>query len=150
MARRQLIEYPAIHDPRLRFRGRHATGQCRCGTGFDCAAEKTSRTRNAIASQRGSVSGVGQESGIGYRQGPGTAIIPIICGHSLKALRLSEALFNHGINAQPILYPAVPEKETRVRIFMTATHTDSQIRESVETIARVWEEIESGKLMLPV
>ena len=59
----------------------------------------------------------------------------------MKALRLSEALYNNGINAQPILYPAVPEKETRVRIFMTASHTEEQIRSSVEIIAQQWQKI---------
>ena len=82
-----------------------------------------------------------KEAGLDTGMAQGTAIIPIITGHSLKALRLSEALFNHGINAQPILYPAVPEKETRVRIFMTAAHSEKQIRDSVEILAREWERI---------
>ena len=74
----------------------------------------------------------------------GTAIIPVMTGHSMKALRLSESLFNDGINAQPILYPAVPEKETRVRIFMTAAHTESQIRDSVKRIAEHWHRIQAS------
>ena len=82
-----------------------------------------------------------KEAGLDTGMAQGTAIIPIITGHSLKALRLSEALYDHGINAQPILYPAVPEKETRVRIFMTAAHTEKQIRDSVEILAREWEKI---------
>lgn len=82
-----------------------------------------------------------KEAGLDTGMAQGTAIIPIITGHSLKALRLSEALFDHGINAQPILYPAVPEKETRVRIFMTAAHSEKQIRDSVEILAREWERI---------
>ncbi len=91
-----------------------------------------------------------KEAGLNTGKAQGTAIIPIITGDSMKTLRLSEGLFNNGINAQPILYPAVPEKETRVRIFMTASHNELQIRESVEIIARVWEEIESGNLPVPV
>ncbi len=82
-----------------------------------------------------------KNAGLDTGMAQGTAIIPIICGHSLKALRLSEALFNNGINAQPILYPAVPEKETRVRIFMTAIHSEKQIRDSVQILAREWEKI---------
>ena len=80
----------------------------------------------------------GLDTGIAHA---GTPIIPIITGASMKALRLSEALYNNGINAQPILYPAVPEKETRVRIFMTASHTEEQIRSSVEIIAQQWQKI---------
>ena len=80
----------------------------------------------------------------------GTAIVPIITGDddqdeaNRKALQLSESLFNNGINAQPILYPAVDKEGTRIRIFMTAIHTEKQIRESVEVIAREWKKIESG------
>ena len=83
----------------------------------------------------------GLDTGIAHA---GTPIIPIITGASMKALRLSESLYEHGINAQPILYPAVPEKETRVRIFMTASHTEDQIRKSVEIIAEQWQRIVSG------
>ena len=83
----------------------------------------------------------GLDTGIAHA---GTPIIPIITGASMKALRLSESLYEHGINAQPILYPAVPEKETRVRIFMTASHTEEQIRNSVEIIAEQWQRIVSG------
>lgn len=83
-----------------------------------------------------------REAGIDTGMAQGTAIIPIMTGHSMKALRLSEALFNEGVNAQPILYPAVPEKETRVRIFMTAAHSEQQIRKSVALIAREWKKIQ--------
>lgn len=82
-----------------------------------------------------------KKAGLDTGMAQGTAIIPILTGHSMKALKLSEALFNNGINAQPIMYPAVPEKETRVRIFMTAVHSEAQIRESVEIIAREWAKI---------
>lgn len=63
-------------------------------------------------------------------------IIPIIVGDSMKALRLSEALFNSGINAQPILHPAVEEARARVRFFMTAAHTETQIRETIDVLKR--------------
>ncbi len=82
-----------------------------------------------------------QEAGLDTGMAQGTPIIPIITGDSLKALRLSEALHKAGINAQPILYPAVPESETRVRIFMTAIHTERQIRFAVEKLTDAWEEI---------
>ena len=82
-----------------------------------------------------------QEAGIDTGMALGTPIIPIICGHNSRALLLSEALYNAGINAQPILYPAVPQEETRVRIFMTASHTEEQIRHSVEVLAKAWNEV---------
>jgi 8-amino-7-oxononanoate synthase len=63
-------------------------------------------------------------------------IIPVIVGDSVKALRISEQLFLHGINAQPILYPAVEEARARVRFFITAAHTDEQIRHTVDVLSK--------------
>ena len=77
-------------------------------------------------------------------------IIPIITRSSNKALQLSELLFNDGINAQPILYPAVPENETRVRIFMTSLHSKEQIRRSVDSIAKHWQQISGAPKAMPV
>jgi 7-keto-8-aminopelargonate synthetase-like enzyme len=36
---------------------------------------------------------------------------------------------------QPILYPAVEETAARLRFFVTATHTEQQIRETIEVLA---------------
>lgn len=72
---------------------------------------------------------------------PGTPIVPIITGDSILALKLAEALYENGINAQPILYPAVPEKETRIRIFMTALHTEEQITRSIQVLNEQWQKI---------
>ena len=82
-----------------------------------------------------------KDAGIDTGMALGTPIIPIICRSNARALLLSEALYNEGINAQPILYPAVPQEETRVRIFMTASHTEEQIRRSVELLAKHWHRI---------
>lgn len=65
----------------------------------------------------------------------GAAIIPIITGSSIRAARLSQTLFQRGINVQPILYPAVPERAARLRFFLTATHTEQQIRDTVRILA---------------
>lgn len=84
-----------------------------------------------------------KEAGLDTGMAQGTPIIPIITGDSIRALKLSEAMYDAGINAQPILYPAVPEKETRVRIFMTAAHSEEQIRHSVKALAAAWEQIKN-------
>jgi 8-amino-7-oxononanoate synthase len=60
----------------------------------------------------------------------GAAIIPVITGSSIAAARLSKALFDRGVNVQPILYPAVPERAARLRFFLTAQHTEAQIRDA--------------------
>ncbi len=65
----------------------------------------------------------------------GLAIIPAIVGSSVKTVKLSTALFNHGINVQPILYPAVPEKSARLRFFMSCYHTEEQIIHTLKLLA---------------
>lgn len=64
-----------------------------------------------------------------------TAVVPVITGNSEYALKLSQALFQRGINVQPILYPAVEESAARLRFFITSTHTEAQIRETVAAVA---------------
>lgn len=79
-----------------------------------------------------------REAGIDTATSTGYAVVPAITGSSLKAARISNALFERGINAQPILYPAVPEKAARVRFFLSCTHTEEQI---IHTIAVLRDEL---------
>jgi len=65
----------------------------------------------------------------------GLAVIPVITGSSLRAAKLSETLFQRGINVQPILFPAVPEKSARLRFFISCEHTQAQIHRTVDTLA---------------
>jgi 8-amino-7-oxononanoate synthase/acyl carrier protein len=64
-----------------------------------------------------------------------TPVIPVITGNSLLALLLSRALFERGINVQPILYPAVEEEKARLRFFLTSVHSETQIRDTVQAVA---------------
>ncbi len=77
-----------------------------------------------------------RSAGIDTGTSTGLAVIPAITGSSLKAARLSNALFEQGINVQPILYPAVPEKSARLRFFLSCQHTDEQIDHTVELLTR--------------
>ena len=86
-----------------------------------------------------------REVGLNTGTSQNSPIIPVITGSSLMALRLSEALYHNGINAQPILHPAVEEDQTRVRFFMTSSHTPEQVKFTVETIAREWAGLNSRR-----
>ncbi|HDS1734774.1 MULTISPECIES: aminotransferase class I/II-fold pyridoxal phosphate-dependent enzyme [Pseudomonas] len=77
-----------------------------------------------------------REAGLDTATSTGLAVIPVITGSSFKAGRLSSALFERGINAQPILYPAVPEQAARVRFFVSCEHTEEQIRHAVAVVAQ--------------
>jgi 7-keto-8-aminopelargonate synthetase-like enzyme len=75
------------------------------------------------------------EAGLDTGASGGTPIIPVITRNSVHALLLSHRLFERGINVQPILYPAVEESAARLRFFITCTHTEDQIRETVRAAA---------------
>ena len=68
-------------------------------------------------------------------------IVPVILGDSVHCLQLSQAMFDRGINVQPILYPAVEERAARLRFFITASHTEEQIRHSIDVVAEEVERI---------
>jgi 7-keto-8-aminopelargonate synthetase-like enzyme len=76
-----------------------------------------------------------QARGLNTGYSDNTPVIPVITGNSLHALMLSRALFQRGINVQPILYPAVEEEKARLRFFITSRHTEAQIRETVDAVA---------------
>jgi 8-amino-7-oxononanoate synthase len=75
-----------------------------------------------------------REAGIDTGDSEGTPVIPCIVGSSATALKLSNALLGRGINANPIIYPAVPEDKARLRFFVTSCHSDEQIRYTVKAI----------------
>ncbi|WP_338878800.1 aminotransferase class I/II-fold pyridoxal phosphate-dependent enzyme [Achromobacter veterisilvae] len=80
-----------------------------------------------------------RRAGIDTGTSAGLAIVPAIVGNSIRAARLSAALFARGINAQPILYPAVPEQSARLRFFLCSEHSEADVARAVDALA---EEIE--------
>jgi 8-amino-7-oxononanoate synthase len=66
-----------------------------------------------------------------------TPVIPVIVGSSSRAILVSQMLLERGINARPILYPAVRESAARVRFFITSEHSEEQIVQAVEAVAEV-------------
>ncbi len=66
-----------------------------------------------------------------------TPVIPVILGSSQRALAASQQLLERGINARPILYPAVRESAARVRFFVTSEHSEEQIVAAVEAVAEL-------------
>ena len=71
-----------------------------------------------------------REAGLDVGTSVGLAVIPIIVGSSRKAISLSNQLFEAGINVQPIIHPAVEEKAARLRFFISAMHSEAEIRQT--------------------
>jgi len=82
-----------------------------------------------------------KQSGLNTGMSHDSPVVPIILGSSIDSLKLSQGLREHGINVQPILYPAVEESAARLRFFVTTSHTEKQIRKTVESMAGVLKEI---------
>ncbi len=74
----------------------------------------------------------------GLDTGPaaGTGVVPIILGNSKLCLLLGQQLANAGINVHPIMHPAVPEAESRLRFFITSNLTEDEVIYTVDTLAQ--------------
>ncbi len=75
--------------------------------------------------------------GLDIGRSMGYAVAPIMIGSSTKATKLSNRLFEEGINVQPIIYPAVEESAARLRFFLSALHTEEQIDYTVKQLAKL-------------
>lgn len=73
-----------------------------------------------------------RKKGLDTGNGCGTAVCPIVVGDSIPSVILSQKLFHAGINVQPVLYPAVPAKSSRLRFFLTAMHTDDEMKTAID------------------
>lgn len=89
-----------------------------------------------------------QAAGLNTGGSIGAAIVPVILGSSIRAARVADLLFRRGINVQPILHPAVPERSARLRFFLSSLHTEAQIRRAVAETAQAIDEVERMKLDL--
>ncbi|MCE6076235.1 aminotransferase class I/II-fold pyridoxal phosphate-dependent enzyme [Agrobacterium vitis] len=73
----------------------------------------------------------------------GFSVVPVIVADSVRAVQLSNELFEAGINALPIIYPAVPEGLARLRFFITSAHTPEQITRSVDKAAEILDRLKA-------
>ena len=53
---------------------------------------------------------------------------------SVAAARMAAALFDAGVNVQPILFHVVPERSARLRFFLSSEHTAEEIERSVAAL----------------
>ncbi|MCR4667397.1 MAG: aminotransferase class I/II-fold pyridoxal phosphate-dependent enzyme [Desulfovibrio sp.] len=64
----------------------------------------------------------------------GYAVIPVIIGNSMVTGFLSQLLFKRGIYVMPISFPAVKEGTARLRFFISAAHTEEQVRTTLDAV----------------
>ena len=71
------------------------------------------------------------------RTGSITAIQPLVLGDARRAVDASEGLLRHGLAVPAIRPPTVPEGASRLRISLSAAHTDADIRALATALAEV-------------
>lgn len=106
--------------------------------------ERVARLRNNSKRFFETARGLGLDTG----SCEGHAVIPVVVHSSITAVALSQRLFERGINVQPIIHPAVPERSARLRFFLTSEHSEAQIDQTCAAIAEEAEIIGDGTSLL--
>ena len=66
-----------------------------------------------------------------------TPIIPIILGEERRAVAASQSLLDQGLLVPAIRPPSVPAGSSRLRVALSAIHTDEQITDLAAALARL-------------
>ena len=90
----------------------------------------------ALAQQRGLRTGTSNNS----------PVVPVILGNSLHCLELAKAMSARGVNVNTIVHPAVEENAARLRYFITACHTEQQLRYTIDAMVEELEKIDPRHL----
>lgn len=75
-----------------------------------------------------------KEAGLDTGMSASSPIVPVIIGNSMKTLMIAERMLAQGVNVRPIIFPAVEDKLSRLRFFITSCHSDDQIRHTVKAL----------------
>ena len=79
---------------------------------------------------------------LGFDIGPTeTPIVPVLIGPLEKTFVFWRKLFDAGVFTNPVVPPAVPPSQCRLRTSLMATHTSEQIDRAIETFARLGKEL---------
>ncbi|WP_428938191.1 glycine C-acetyltransferase [Fontivita pretiosa] len=74
----------------------------------------------------------------GFQLRPGThPIVPIMLGQARLAVEFARRLLDEGIYVIGFSYPVVPEGQARIRVQLSAAHTDEQIDRAIAAFTRV-------------
>jgi glycine C-acetyltransferase len=63
-----------------------------------------------------------------------TAIFPIILGDDLKVMEICRELHDEGVYVNPVHYPAVPKRLSRVRISLMSAHTREHLDKTLNLL----------------
>jgi glycine C-acetyltransferase len=66
-----------------------------------------------------------------------TPIAPIMLGDARLAVELARAMLDEGVYVIGFAYPVVPKGAARIRVQLSAAHTDEEIDRAVAAFTRV-------------
>ena len=98
--------------------------------------ERVARLHQNVATMRSGLRSLGYK----VLESP-TAILPIIVGETATAIRLSERLLTMGVFVVGFGFPVVPEGAARLRVQMSAAHTDEHISKALDAFGKLKAEI---------
>ena len=64
-------------------------------------------------------------------------IVPIMLYDAHLAQQLSKELLNYGIYVIGFFFPVVPKGQARIRVQLSASHTDNQIQHALDAFKKV-------------
>jgi len=71
-----------------------------------------------------------------------TPITPIMLGDAPLAQKMSKDLFENGIFATPIGYPTVPKGKARIRVMISAAHSQEDLDQGLEKFIKTGKDLE--------
>jgi len=73
-----------------------------------------------------------------------SGIIPVKIRDIPKTLEVGRLLLRAGVYANPIMYPAVAKKDSRIRMSLMATHTTAQLDKVLNAFADISAKLKIG------
>ncbi|MEA4883339.1 MAG: glycine C-acetyltransferase [Clostridia bacterium] len=137
---RALIDY-LIHRGRpILFSTSHPPAvTAACLEAFDILIDEPERIERLWANARFLKKGLEH---LGFNTGISeTPITPVIVGDGALAMRLSDKLFEEGVFAQGLAFPTVPHGKARVRTIVSASHTEEDLKYSLNAFEKVGREL---------
>ncbi|MCS7022498.1 MAG: glycine C-acetyltransferase [Gemmataceae bacterium] len=81
-----------------------------------------------------------ERAGFSVKPGP-TPILPVMLGEAALASRMADALLTRGIYVIGFSYPVVPQGQARIRLQVSAAHTEEQIDRAIAAFTEVGREL---------
>jgi glycine C-acetyltransferase len=102
----------------------------------DTAGELRTKLRANTKKLRAALEG----AGFTVKQGP-TPILPVMLGDAAVATKMANELLTRGIYVIGFSYPVVPVGQARIRIQVSAAHTDEQLDRAIAAFAEVGKQL---------